>query len=572
MTNYTTKSMNGIITIDDGMGTVISGGQIATDNLALASLECNNIQGTNPSDDIFLYTGTTTGTINIGAGATTSTTTIRTDNIEALTGSTINVGRTTDTLSYRGTNKLNNISCILPNSSVNLFTNLNIATNQNIFYRTIIGSLISIVQLINLSFSNNRIISANTNDTITLFDTLASNGKVNIGSTTSETNTGNLTFKNKRISSSLAGDTVNLFDNITSGIINLGGVSSDVRISGRIGIKDTTFTALEGINAGVSLFSNITTGLISIGGGITTGTLNIGTSQTATGIINLGGVGEVDIGRFRFQNNALKGDISASTLYLFPDFDNNTQTLNIANQLTSTSDPNINIGAPKALTTIGATVFRTVSSVNYIYPSTATAMVIGSSNLSLITATSLDLKTSGSMTLATTGLITVGSSASVNIGPSMTTGNFVNIGGTGANSNSGLKCYTPISVNYGTNWGLPSTNQIGQVIIGSGTANTCDGTVLTKRTITLTAGCYIILGNVQFNLTQAWNVTSISATNNSHDPFFMQYGGNTGYNSGVNLTRPQRVSTGTTQNLYLVCHTAGFSDITGVSFFAMRIA
>ena len=116
--------MNGIITIDDGMGTVISGGTISTDNLALASLECNNIQGTNPSDDVFLYTSTTTGTINIGAGATTSTETIKTNNIEALTGSTINIGKTTETLSYLGTNKFSSISPLTTTSTFNIATTL----------------------------------------------------------------------------------------------------------------------------------------------------------------------------------------------------------------------------------------------------------------------------------------------------------------------------------------------------------------------------------------------------------------------------------------------------------------
>ena len=102
MTNYTTKSMNGIITIDDGMGTVISGGTISTDDLQLTNLICDNIQGSSPSDDVYLYTNTTTGTINIGAGAAASATTIRTDNLEALTGNTINIGRSTDSLTYPG--------------------------------------------------------------------------------------------------------------------------------------------------------------------------------------------------------------------------------------------------------------------------------------------------------------------------------------------------------------------------------------------------------------------------------------------------------------------------------------
>ena len=66
---YADKSMNGIITYDDGSGTVISGGTITTNSLDITNLNVNNIQGKTPSDNITLYTDTT-GNVSVGQATT----------------------------------------------------------------------------------------------------------------------------------------------------------------------------------------------------------------------------------------------------------------------------------------------------------------------------------------------------------------------------------------------------------------------------------------------------------------------------------------------------------------------
>ncbi len=54
--NSLTKSMNGIITVSDGMGGTMKDGQISCITLNATNFDCNNIQGITPSDAITLYT------------------------------------------------------------------------------------------------------------------------------------------------------------------------------------------------------------------------------------------------------------------------------------------------------------------------------------------------------------------------------------------------------------------------------------------------------------------------------------------------------------------------------------
>jgi hypothetical protein len=64
--NTLTKSMNGIITVSDGMGTVIEDGNVTTDTINVTQFNSNNIQGIQPSDNITLYTNST-GNVTIGS-------------------------------------------------------------------------------------------------------------------------------------------------------------------------------------------------------------------------------------------------------------------------------------------------------------------------------------------------------------------------------------------------------------------------------------------------------------------------------------------------------------------------
>jgi hypothetical protein len=82
---YADKSLNGIITYDDGAGTVISGGTITVNTLDVTTLDVNNIQGKAPADNITLYTNTT-GNIRLGELST---------NLNTISGATLDL-RSTD--------------------------------------------------------------------------------------------------------------------------------------------------------------------------------------------------------------------------------------------------------------------------------------------------------------------------------------------------------------------------------------------------------------------------------------------------------------------------------------------
>ena len=69
---FALKSMNGIISISDGAGVVISDGTITAPTIDLTFLNIDQIQGTTPSSNTLLYT-TTTGDIRMGDNAALTT-------------------------------------------------------------------------------------------------------------------------------------------------------------------------------------------------------------------------------------------------------------------------------------------------------------------------------------------------------------------------------------------------------------------------------------------------------------------------------------------------------------------
>jgi hypothetical protein len=550
--------MNGIRTIDDGSGTIIEGGNITTDDLSLENLICNNIQGTNPADDVYLYSSTT-GVINLGIGATASATTIRTDNLEALTGSTINIGKATETLTYAGTNKLNNIEGITTTSTINLFQNLltatiNFATNLTSSALVRIGSFNSDIRLSGSVGIKGTIISAlsGLSATIQLFNNLTT-GIIEIG-------TG--------------------ITNLGGGSIKIGGTDTNTIISNRIGIKGSTFTALDGINAGVSLFDNITIGNIDMGQGITTGIINIGQNQTATGETNIGGLGLISVGRFRFNQTELDADIGTSTLSLFQSL-TTSNILNIANSLGS---PTINIGTSSGVNQIGAIVCNTAGGTNRIYPSTSTPLLIGSNSGETIKATDLSLTCSNDLSLtAVGGSVYIGTSAlttqpiqiqtrgSITMAGAQQTGYYVNIGTTSSASSSGLRVYQPITINNGSNWTTPTTSQIGGIVFGTLSGTNSGPFAATRGTMTLTTGVYIINANMRYDSTIAYAIMSISQTNNAIQNICAISGGTTSGTTALNLTRHISIAAGSSITFYLVTQSLP-SNISSVVFLATKIA
>jgi len=82
---YADKSMNGVISYDDGQGTSISGGVITTNTFSTTNFNADNIQGVAPADNITLYTNTT-GNISVGSSVANTIT------IDANSSTNINYG------------------------------------------------------------------------------------------------------------------------------------------------------------------------------------------------------------------------------------------------------------------------------------------------------------------------------------------------------------------------------------------------------------------------------------------------------------------------------------------------
>jgi hypothetical protein len=132
-TPYMTKSMNGIIVLSDGAGTVIENGTITTDNLDLVNLNVDNIKGIADGDNINLYTATT-GDIQIGSLSTSSI------NINA---DELNLTSATTTTIYSANISFNNTNNFRINSS-NISS---VATRDNYISATRYASLIGLNQV-----------------------------------------------------------------------------------------------------------------------------------------------------------------------------------------------------------------------------------------------------------------------------------------------------------------------------------------------------------------------------------------------------------------------------------------
>jgi hypothetical protein len=96
---YASKSMNGVIVYDDGQGVVIENGTITAPTLDIQNLNVDEIQGTAPANNIYLYTDTTTAQVTLGAPTTAIVNVQANDtNILATSSVYINSGTTTSIL------------------------------------------------------------------------------------------------------------------------------------------------------------------------------------------------------------------------------------------------------------------------------------------------------------------------------------------------------------------------------------------------------------------------------------------------------------------------------------------
>jgi hypothetical protein len=284
------------------------------------------------------------------------------------------------------------------------------------------------------------------------------------------------------------------------------------------------------------------------------GELNIGTSETTTSI-----------------------NIGTDTSTRLIDIGNSFNTLNIIGQITFNTSESPSEFTPITSNQYGGAQWATTIKANSIQSTSANVSANTTSLFNNIVTGALSIGTSlttGALrigTALTTGLLTIGATGPVSIAPRQPTNTYVDIGSTGSQARSGLRLFQPLTMNYGTNWSAPSTNQIGQRIDGAGGAGDSYNFPLTVRNMSLGPGTYYITGNVIYNYATVWNITSISFTNNAQNYACSVFGSNGSGNWGVNLSLCWTVSGNTTTNVYLVVQSNTYSTIGAVVFNATRI-
>ena len=321
-----TKSMNGIITFDDGAGTVIQDGEIITDSFSTtdftaSTIETNQISSITPTNPMNLFT-TTTGTIILGGSGQ-----IQIGSNIAITNKTFVTPAVTDT--------------------VNLFNNITTG----------------FVNMCKMIFSQNSIASSAVTDTVNLFNNITT-GTVNIAKTK---------FKQNSIESALSSDYFNICNNITTGTLD---ILSGVRTAGALNIAcntgalNTAPVNIGGTNTS-ALVGQITNINLNLNGNNvwsntdietslrTGGTINLATFVGSPGNINIGAeastTSNVTIGR---SGNGKATNLTGSTMTINPSVSCtiNSGSFSVTgspcNILTSTTG-SINIG-DQAGTTSGA--------------------------------------------------------------------------------------------------------------------------------------------------------------------------------------------------------------------------
>ena len=310
------KSMNGIITFDDGSGTVIEDGVISTTNISTGDITATSIS----TDDI--------STDNL-----TVSTLLKTDTIEATSNGD---GKIVYVYSNLGSDDIINLgencktyignSCIIDNGSANFYNDALIVSSDAVFanelkgvatannvnlYTTTTGTVslgnTGKVKLGNtVSITGNTIASTNATDTVNILT--ATTGNIGIGSS-GQIKVGNsVSITDKTIATSAVSDTVNLFNNISTGVINMAKFAikkNQIRgedntlpvnlfddhtgiISMCSGLR-LSQNEIDCADAGTTyrLFDTLTSGALYVGAGLLTGSCNIA-STLSTGTLHLG--------------------------------------------------------------------------------------------------------------------------------------------------------------------------------------------------------------------------------------------------------------------------------------------
>lgn len=326
--NTLTKSMNGIITVSDGMGTVIEDDTVTTDTVICTTFETdnlnvNNIQGKLPTDNITLYTNTT-GNIRIGDNSAINTITGTTLNLKSYDSVVIDSINDTDIISGQnlyfdtvGTTTMTGTKIIIGGSQN--IQPLNLGSPSYLFTDSTneihIGSPNSLNYIDGPLYVDN--IFGTTTGTVFIYPNVVDD--INIGSSiipivgsyvcTQPTHLANKsyvdskvavdliplpnvwtgtsnTFNNKIVLNAIdalsAGATVDLFPNLSTGTINFG---VNATSAGAINIGNASATGTFSVSEGTININPKTT--LNMANQIGTGTVNICNANTYQGTLNI---------------------------------------------------------------------------------------------------------------------------------------------------------------------------------------------------------------------------------------------------------------------------------------------
>ena len=288
---YVTKSMNGIISYDDGAGGSMEGGVITCNELATTNLRADSLQAFTSGASCNLYTNVSGGASNIHIGNSAITlfvdsgiasvspiycSELHAANIYASTSintTFLDTPFTTDT-PYLWPFTTGAIT--IGSATTPIIGNYVCTANNHLANKQYVDSMLSSTLI------GNTITSTNVSATTNIYSNLTT-GSINIGTGLT---TGTLTL----------GGTAESGDIVlrTTGTLNLGVSASAINL----GTTASTSNIIQTANSStisLNLGNTMTTGAINMGGALTTGSINVG-RDAMTGSVNIRGGGIMNLG------------------------------------------------------------------------------------------------------------------------------------------------------------------------------------------------------------------------------------------------------------------------------------
>jgi hypothetical protein len=342
--------MNGLLTFNDGAGTVIENGTITTQSLSL-----NNILATLPTATVNLWSNFTTGVLNIG---------------NSLTSGYVNIGNKCNV--YINSNGTTEETIISPNVIANAICSLGSSANTNY-----VGNIEIIGSQIN-SKDKTKIIDIGNELTL---------GYVRIATDIIQVMVSSFTFLGKSLQAGTSG-TINLFTTLTSGTLNFGN-------GGNINIGSALTGSLiqidqNGLDNQVIISpQQSATGVVNVGSGGTTSIkgfiTNVGVNATTNSIVNIGGTGTGSTINLGSSNKNVNVGSSATTVNV----GSSATTLNVGNSATNinvntTGTGTTNVGSISCNTNVNGDIVSIGNNSNQIYIGNQTRTTVINGNNAIV--------------------------------------------------------------------------------------------------------------------------------------------------------------------------------------------